>query len=118
MPDIAPVILQGLRALEEDASWHLRCAVIMPDHVHLFMVLGERLSLGKCVARYKAKTAAALQQVTPRLTWARSFYDHRVRSDEDCLPLILYIYLNPYRAGLCPPAKSWPWFHCAEDDWP
>ncbi|MFZ5495155.1 MAG: hypothetical protein ACOZE5_07430 [Verrucomicrobiota bacterium] len=34
------------------------------------------------------------------LKWQEGFYDHQIRESEDLLPVFLYIYLNPYRAGL------------------
>ncbi len=89
----------------------------MPDHVHVLFVLGQRLSLGKAIARLKSKTSAALAAVAPSLEWERNFYDHHVRPAEDRLPLFLYIFLNPYRAGLCSRTESWRWYYCREEDW-
>jgi hypothetical protein len=79
------------------------------------VILGERLSLEKSVSRFKAKTSAALHRAG--LAWQRGFYDHRVRSGENRIELFLYIYLNPYRAGLCLRSDRWPWFYCCEKDW-
>ncbi len=101
--------------MENDAAWQLRCMVVMPDHIHLLGVLGRRLTLGKCVARLKARTAAFLKAAG--LGWERNFYDHRVRPDEESLSLFLYIYLNPYRAGFCSRVDRWPWFYCSVPDW-
>lgn len=113
---VAPAILAELHAMNADQTWQLRCAVVMPDHIHLLIVLGDRLSLGKTVARLKAKTAAFLVSV-PGLRWERGFFDRTIRPDEDRLSLFLYIFLNPFREGLCERAARWPWYYCRPEDW-
>jgi hypothetical protein len=40
-----------------------------------------------------------------------------MRREEDRLPVMLYIFLNPYRAGLLPENKPWPGYYCCEEDW-
>ena len=76
---IASAILAEAKAMDLDGTWHLRCAVVMPDHVHLLVVLGERLSLGKAMARLKAKTSASMRLADPALRWERDFFDRHVR---------------------------------------
>ena len=110
-------ILTEMRVMDADATWQLRCAVVMPDYVHLLMILGERLTLGKCVSRLKSKTSAAVRAARPEVEWERDFFDRHIRVEEDRLSLFLYIYLNPYRAGLCERAARWPWYYCRDEDW-
>ena len=112
---LAECVIGEMRAMEADSTWVIRCATIMPDHLHLFIILGQRLSLGKVVQRLKAKTAAALRNAG--LAWEHAFFDHQLRVHDECRPLFLYIYLNPYRKELCMPDQQWPWFVCHEDDW-
>ncbi len=114
---VAAAVMEEGQRMELDATWRVRCAVIMPDHLHLLVVLGERLALGQAVARLKAKTKGILQTFDPRLRWERDFFDRRVRPDDERLSLFLYIFFNPYRAGLCKRAESWPWFRCRDNDW-
>ena len=108
-------ILGEIQAMAADNVWSVRCAVIMPDHVHLLIELGPRLPLGKAVSRLKAKTSAVLRE--KGLAWERGFFDHRLRANDDVLDVFFYIYLNPYRASLCGLSEAWPWFHCHPDDW-
>lgn len=98
-----------------DGTWTLLCAVIMPDHLHLLVMLGERLSLGKAVQRLKAKTSVVLRAAC--LAWERGFFDRRIRPEDDRLTVFLYIYLNPYRAGLVAASDKWPRYHCREEEW-
>jgi REP element-mobilizing transposase RayT len=114
-PELGSKILEEMQAAPNDGVWSVRCAVIMPDHVHLLIELGVKLSLEKAVSRLKAKTSAGLRAVG--IGWERGFFDHRLRAGDDMLDVFLYIFLNPYRAGLCARTESWPWFHCHPDDW-
>ena len=98
-----------------DGSWTLKSAVVMPDHVHLLVTLGERPPLAKTVQRLKAKTSATLQ--VANIAWARGFFDRRLRPSEARLPVFLYIYLNPYRAGLLVESGKWPHYYCREQEW-
>ena len=112
---LAQAVLNEAKVMSSDGTWKLHCAVLMPDHVHLLIALGDRLPLGKTVQRLKAKTAAALR--SDGLQWERGFFDRKLRPDDDRLHLFLYIYLNPYRANHCARTKCWPWFYCREEDW-
>jgi hypothetical protein len=51
------------------------------------------------------------------LRWQRGYFDHRLRPDEDRLPVFLYLYLNPYRAGLLATSDLWSGYYCRPDDW-
>jgi hypothetical protein len=51
------------------------------------------------------------------LRWERSYFDHRIRADEDRWPLFMYVFLNPYRAGLIGAEAKWTGYYCAPMDW-
>lgn len=89
----------------------------MPDHFHLLATLGHRLPLGKCIARLKSKTKPALRDTVPTVEWERGFYDHHLRPEDDRLAVFRYLFLNPYRAGLCLRGDRWPWYYCRKEDW-
>lgn len=111
---VAPNIISEIQRMETEGIWNMRCAVIMPDHVHLLFQLGEKLTLGKATARLKSKSIAGL--ITCGLRWQAGFFEHGLRPDENPLPLFLYIYLNPYKAGLLPATGRWPWYLCRKED--
>jgi REP element-mobilizing transposase RayT len=114
---VAPAILVEMHAMEADFAWQLRCAVVMPDHMHLLMILGNTLTLGQCVGRLKARTGAMLRLAPAPLAWERDFFDRHVRPDDERLAIFLYVFLNPHRAGLCARGESWPWYFCRDEDW-
>jgi REP element-mobilizing transposase RayT len=116
---LIPVIAQKLLAeacrIAADGYRRLRCATVMPDHVHLFFTLGVVLSLSKVVARLKVKTRTQLAQLG--VDWQKNFYDHRLRESDNVEDVIRYIHLNPYRKGLVREAEVWPFFSCDPGDW-
>ena len=114
-PLVAEGILQEMHAMEADDCWFVRCATIMPDHVHLLLTLGPRLALGRSIQRLKAKTAACLRLC--ELQWERGFFDRQMRPDDDSLAVFLYIYLNPYRGGLIARTEKWAHYYCGLKDW-
>ena len=101
--------------LQNEGIWQVRTAVIMPDHVHLLVELGLEAELAGCMRLFKGPLTPLLR--SRRLVWQDGYYEHRMRVGDDCLPVFLYILLNPYRAGLAPLNEEWPGYHCAADDW-
>ena len=86
---------------------------VMPDHVHWLFQLGDRLTLGRTIARFKFQTSSGL--LAHRLIWQRDFFEHRLRGSESVEEYALYIFLNPYRAQLIN-AGSWPgWWSATVD---
>lgn len=101
--------------MSADTTWIARCAVVMPDHLHLLMVMGERLSLGQTVQRLKARSSHALR--AEGLVWERDYFDRQIRPNDDRLAVFRYIYLNPYRPGLLSLSDKWAYYYCREEDW-
>lgn len=81
---------------------HLLAWVLMPDHAHWLLHLGEGERLETSIGRLKAVSARYFNQVYKRrgAIWARAFYDHALRSEDDLLPIARYVVANPVRAGL------------------
>jgi putative transposase len=109
--DIAGAIRAHVLAADMASDTKTIAFVIMPNHVHWLFELGTRLSLGRVVARFKARTRPPLLQ--ERLAWQRDFYEHRLRPDEDVEAYAFYIFMNPYREGFTPHGVSRTW-HSAE----
>lgn len=99
-------ILRGL-ALTQRCPVKIYC--LMPTHLHLMVRPGGR-NLIDFIAQFKKQTAdlargtRGIQQL-----WQRSFYDHRLRSNESEVEQWEYIRMNPVRAGLVEHPDDWPW---------
>lgn len=113
--EVAEKVHHAFHALDAALIWRLRCSTVMPDHVHLFFELGECLTLSQSIARLKHDTKPVLQSVDA--DWQQNFYDHLLAVDEPVGPVIRYIFMNPYAAGLISPGEAWPFFHCGAADW-
>lgn len=107
----AGAVLSVLRAWHEEQDGAIHAVTVMPDHVHVVFTLGARLSAGQCVGRWKSgvRRAGAFQH-----EWLRDFFEHRLRTEEALEDYALYIFLNPYRAGLVGANKTWPWWWAPE----
>ncbi len=102
--------------LERDGFWQVRTSVIMPDHIHVVATLTGERALSGVIRLFKGRLSPALRAAG--LRWQPSFYDRAMRSGDDLLPVFLYIFLNPYRAGLADcQREKWPYYFCAPDDW-
>jgi REP element-mobilizing transposase RayT len=114
-PLIVSAIWRESDRLADESVWLMRTAVVMPDHLHLLVTLQGKADLSSAVRQFKGRLTPVLRQYG--LRWQQAYFDHRLRVNEDRLPVFLYIFLNPYRAGLIPSSKSWPGYRCHPDDW-
>ena len=70
--------------------------VLMPDHLHWLLTLGQGRSLSVVVRAVKAVTAHQIGGVV----WQRGSHDRALRCDEDVQQVARYVVVNPLRAGL------------------
>ncbi|OAI11230.1 transposase [Methylomonas koyamae] len=84
--------------------------VLMPDHLHWLLQLGQQQSLSHVIKLLKGRSAAAVNQHLQRQgsLWQRGFYDHALRRDEDLQQVARYIIANPLRAGLVEKIGDYP----------
>ena len=78
--------------------------VVMPNHIHLILVLGcggkavKNPNLEQVVAQLKSGISREIHKTAENVTvWQRSFHDHVIRSREDYEKIWLYIQTNPQR---------------------
>ena len=87
--------------------------VLMPDHVHWLLQLGERDGLGRVVNRLKSASARYANRArgASGVVWAKAFHDHGLRSDEDLQAVARYVVANPLRAGLATQIGNYPFWN-------
>jgi putative transposase len=105
---VAHAIRSTIQKSVEDRDYALLCGTLMPDHLHLLVQLSHRLSIGQAVGKLKALTRKPLAESGCR--WQANFFEHRLRPDEATSLYALYIFLNPYRAGILTRRSVWPWW--------
>ena len=107
VPVAANAMCEALRNWHLEGDGSVLAATVMPDHVHVLLILGSRLEVGRCVSRWKTVGRRAAGYAGG---WQRDFWEHRVRDNERFEDYGLYMFLNPYRAGLAGSGEPWPWW--------
>ena len=92
----ARCLVRVLQSTESLGQAHTLCFVVMPDHLHWLMQLGEGHDLSAVVRSVKALTS---KRIGYRV-WQKGFHDHAIRAEEDVTAIARYIVANPLRAGL------------------
>jgi REP element-mobilizing transposase RayT len=110
-PENAAVLMEAFDRMQRDADAIFRSATIMPDHVHLLFILGDHLLLGQVHAKLKA---LARRHGRADWRWQEDAFEHRLRPRESIEDYGFYVFMNPYRAGLCRMSHRWPWWFCPE----
>lgn len=87
--------------------------VLMPDHLHGMVQLGERDELGTVVNRLKSASARHTNGALCRTggVWTRAYHDHALRRDEDLAGVARYVIANPVRAGLVTQVGNYPFWN-------
>lgn len=103
------------RSLSLANHWHpsrCLCWVLMPDHWHGLIELGEGETLATTMQRIKGTIAraAGLHDPHVRPLWAKGFHDHALRVDESIGQAARYIVANPLRAGLVSDVMDYPYW--------
>jgi putative transposase len=102
-------LLNVLGHMHREGDISLLAATIMPDHVHLLFTLGERLTYGRAIAKFKT-----LGRDHGRADWNRQEdgFEHQLRPHEKMEDYGFYLYMNPFRAGLIAMRERWRWWRC------
>ena len=87
--------------------------VLMPDHWHGLIVLGQNDELHKLMGRFKTASAKLLEDrhKTNGYLWSRGYYDHALRNDEALRDTGRYIVANPLRAGIVKDIGMYPYWN-------
>ena len=102
-------------ALSRAETWlPNRCLswVLMPDHCHALVELGDNGKLSRTMQKVKGSIAhhARANGLINDTLWARGFHDHALRRDEAVLEVVQYIVANPVRAGLVRGVEDYPYW--------
>jgi len=87
--------------------------VLMPDHAHWLLQLGEKDELDIVVNRLKSSSSRLANRVLDRqgMLWEPAYHDHALRVEEDLLNIARYIVANPLRAGLVQRIGDYPFWN-------
>ena len=98
-----------LRTVCNENNVPLYAYCVMPDHVHLLLSASETKAIIDFVREVKSRsTRLAWQHGFKGSIWQRSFYDHFLRREEDCMLVASYIVGNPVRKGIVEHWQDYP----------
>ena len=100
----ARLLINTLREAQMRSDATTLAFVVMPDHMHWLVQLGDGAALSRVVGAVKAVTAHKLG----KRIWQSGFHDHALRREEDMAEVARYIISNPLRAGIVARLGDYP----------
>jgi putative transposase len=102
------------RVLGSARSWHDAKAlawVLMPDHMHALVQLGE-VPLHTVLQSVHSRCAIAANRSLGMSgpVWQGAYHDHALRSDDSLILAARYLIANPVRAGLVERVGDYPFW--------
>ena len=115
-PGAAISVLNSLSWLEASGAMALEACVVMPDHVHAIMYLGN-IPLTKLMRSFKGYTGSRISQLVGSggPIWQPAYHDHALRREESLRDAVAYCLNNPVRAGLVEDFRAYPYWYCRYD---
>jgi putative transposase len=97
----------------KNSSSEILAWVLMPDHMHLVLQLGEEETLSKTMNRINSCCAIAINKVLRGNSpvWQGAYHDHALRDQEQLDSAIRYVISNPIRAGLVEKLGDYPYWN-------
>lgn len=104
----ARVVAEAL--LHDDGrKYELHAWCVMPNHVHVLVLVTPQYELGAVVREWKTITARRINasRGVKGPVWARDYFDRFVRDHKQYETAKLYIERNPVAAQLCEAPADW-----------
>jgi len=110
----ARLLIACLKAVHNGGFAESLAFVVMPDHLHWLVQLGETMPLRRVVQTIKGRSSRLIglqrQSGASKPLWQPGYHDHALRSDEDVRQVARYIVGNPIRAGLVEHIGDYPFW--------
>ena len=111
---IASIIFKTFDWLETENRQEWVCIMVMPDHVHTIIKLGQGQTLSQVLHSMKLFTARYINKHLSRTgsLWQKGYTDWGIRDETVLNKTIRYCYANPVRAGIVASARDYPYWRC------
>lgn len=108
--DHARLLINEMRLLHETEILQSLAWVVMPDHLHWLLALGETTTLGKAMQQLKGRSAKNINYCLQKngSIWQHGYHEHALRSEENIVNIARYIIANPLRADLVTRLADYP----------
>jgi putative transposase len=106
----AGLLIDVLRSLVTEGQFELHDFVVMPDHVHLLLTVGEGMTIEKAMQLIKGRFSYRLADELGYKgeVWQRGFSEVQVFGNDSFEKHRKYIAQNPVKAGLAQSAEEYP----------
>jgi putative transposase len=107
----ALLIIDVLRCYVAAKKFRLHDFVVMPDHLHLLLTVGEGMTIERAMQLVKGGFSYRLKKECGYLgeVWQHGFSETRVEDRQSFLRHKEYIAANPVRAGLADSPEAYPY---------
>jgi REP element-mobilizing transposase RayT len=101
-PRLAEIIAAQLQNSGKNLGERVWCFVVMPNHVHVLVILTDRCSLPRLIRIWKGGSARKINRALKRTgrLWQPDYFDRLVRSPHHFESCLNYIRDNPHRTHL------------------
>lgn len=109
-PRCATIVQDKL--LQRDGDWYRLLAwAIMPNHVHVLLMLMPGCTMARAVQHWKGGSAFEINKLLGRTgaLYLREYHDRYMRDNEHLDNTISYIEGNPVKARLVDLPEQWPY---------
>lgn len=111
----ANLLIDVLRSPVAERKFQLHDFVIMPDHVHLLIEVGNEMTIEKAMQLIKGRFSHRLSHELGYKgeVWQRGFTEVQVMNKQNLEVHRAYIAENPVKAGLAASAEEYPFCFCS-----
>jgi len=109
----ARFVIKSLRYVEHTRQLRSLCYVIMPDHLHWLLSLGNTSDLSKIVSDVKRRSSYRINEKNHSIgsvIWQPGFHDYALRKEDEIKGVARYVIANPLRAGLVDKIGDYPFW--------
>ena len=101
---VSSIVIKALEHFDNQRYINIAWCV-MPNHVHIILKILPDFDLANILHSWKSYTANKANNILNRTGtfWAREYYDHLIRDEDDLNRIIEYVIYNPLKANL----KNW-----------
>jgi len=105
-------VIHALGQASDSSAARWLAWVLMPDHFHGLISLGQHQSLSAVMRHFKGASARSWNQAFGRegSLWQPNFQDRALRHEEDRRSVARYLVGNPVRAGLVDRVGDYPFW--------
>ncbi len=108
---IAELMVGTFFKYRDAGEFELHEYVVMPNHVHLLLSIGDQQQLSRAIQLIKGGFSHSLREngIVFRAVWEQRYYDRRVRDENEFAEFARYIRQNPVRKRLAERAEDYPY---------